>query len=85
MIPNFFYSGHININIFVVSPIGRSKAKYWQLRPIDFYYYKNYRERISHARGVYPTQDNSRMRTARLKQKEESDTRIIAKKIRNLE
>ena len=36
------------------------------------------RERGFHARGVYPTQDTSRMRTARAKQEEEVDTRIIA-------
>ena len=35
------------------------------------------RERGSHARGVYPTQDTSRMGTARVKQEEEeADTRI---------
>ena len=34
-------------------------------------------ERGSHAWGVYPTQDTSRMGTARLKQEEETDTRII--------
>ena len=37
------------------------------------------RERRSHARGVYPTKDTSRMETARVKQEEESDTRIIGK------
>ena len=37
----------------------------------------DYRERGPHARGVYPTQDTSRMETARLKQEEEEDTRII--------
>ena len=31
------------------------------------------RERGSHARGVYPTQDTSRMGTARVKQEEEAD------------
>ena len=30
-------------------------------------------------RGVYPTQDTSRMGTARVKQEEEADTRIIVK------
>ena len=35
------------------------------------------RERRSHARGVYPTQDTSLMETARVKQEEETDTRII--------
>ena len=37
------------------------------------------RERGSHGRGVYPTrtQDTSRMGTARVKQEEEADTRII--------
>ena len=37
------------------------------------------RDRGSQARGVYPTQDTSRMRTARVKQEEEADTRIIVK------
>ena len=39
----------------------------------------DYRERGSHARGVYPTQDTSRMGTAMMKQEEEADTRIIVK------
>ena len=33
------------------------------------------RERGSHAAGVYPTQDTSRMETVSVKQKEEADTR----------
>ena len=37
----------------------------------------DYRERGSHARGVYPTQYASRMGTARVKKKEEADTRIM--------
>ena len=37
------------------------------------------RERGSHARGVYPTQYISRMGTARVKQEEKADTRIIVK------
>ena len=37
-----------------------------------------YKERGSHARGVYPSQDTSRMRTAKVKQEEEADTRITA-------
>ena len=36
----------------------------------------DYRERGSHAQGVYPTQYTSRMGTVRIKQKEETDTRI---------
>ena len=39
----------------------------------------DYRERGSHARSVYPTLDTSRMGTARVKQEEEADTRIILK------
>ena len=39
----------------------------------------DYRERASHARGVYPTQDASRMGTARVKQEEEANIRIIVK------
>ena len=35
------------------------------------------RERESHARGVYLTQDTSRMGTASVKQEEEADTRIM--------
>ena len=38
--------------------------------------------RGSHARGMHPTQDTSRMGTARVKQEEEADTRII---VRNIE
>ena len=37
----------------------------------------NYRKRGSHARGVFPTQYTSRMGTARVKQDEETDRRII--------
>ena len=33
----------------------------------------DYRERRTHARGVYPTQYTSRMGTARMKQEEEAD------------
>ena len=39
----------------------------------------NCREQGSHARGVHPTQDTSRTGTARVKQEEESDTRLRAK------
>ena len=39
----------------------------------------DYWERRSHAQGVHPTQDTSRMGTARVKQEEESDTRILVK------
>ena len=35
------------------------------------------RERGSHARGVHPTQDTSRTRTARVKQEEKTDLRIM--------
>ena len=38
----------------------------------------DYRERGSHARGVFSTQDTSRMGTVRVKQ-EEADTRIITR------
>ena len=37
----------------------------------------DYRERRSHARGVYLTQYTSRMGTASVKQEEEADTRIM--------
>ena len=37
----------------------------------------DYRDRGSHAQGVYPTQYSSRMETARVKQEEETDRRII--------
>ena len=40
----------------------------------------DYGERKSHERGVYPTQYTSSMVTARVKQDEETDTRVIAKK-----
>ena len=39
----------------------------------------DYRERGSHARGVYPTQYTSRMETARVKQEEGADTKVIVK------
>ena len=39
------------------------------------------RERGSHALGVYHTQYTSRMETARGKEDEETDTRIIAKEL----
>ena len=39
----------------------------------------DYWERGSHARRVYPTQDTLRLGTARMKQKEGADTRIIVK------
>ena len=43
----------------------------------------DYRGRGSHARGVYPTQDASRMGTSRMKQEEETDTNK-ARVVRNL-
>ena len=39
------------------------------------------RERGSHARGMYPTQYTSRMRTARVKVEVGTDTRIIVKEL----
>ena len=39
----------------------------------------DHRERGSHTRGVYPTQYTSRTGTARMKQEEEADIRIIVK------
>ena len=39
----------------------------------------DYRDRGSHAQGVYPTQDTSHMGTARVKQEKEADTIIIVK------
>ena len=39
------------------------------------------REQGSHARGVYPTQDTSRMGTARVKQEEEADTIMTVKEV----
>ena len=41
---------------------------------------RNRKEGDPHTRGVYPTQGTSRMRTARVIQEEEADTRIIGKK-----
>ena len=38
---------------------------------------RDYRERGSHARGVYPTKNTSCMGTAMVKQEEETDTRIM--------
>ena len=39
----------------------------------------DYRERGYRARGVYLTQDTSRMETAMVKQEEDADARIIGK------
>ena len=60
----------------MIEPIGRSLAmfpasKYEGPSGLD------YRERGSHARGVHPTQDTSRMGTPTVKQEEETDTGII--------
>ena len=44
----------------------------------------NYRERGSHARGVYSTQYTLRMRSARVKQEEEADKNNV-RVVRNLE
>ena len=41
----------------------------------------DYRERGSHARGLYPTQYTYRMGTARVKQEEETDARINSKRV----
>ena len=43
-----------------------------------------YSERRSNARGLYPTQDTSHMRTARVKQEEEADIRIRDREQRNV-
>ena len=37
----------------------------------------DYRERGSHERGVHPTQDTSRMGTARVKEEEKANIRVI--------
>ena len=37
----------------------------------------DYRDRGFHARGVYPTQDSSRIGTATMEQEEEADTRTV--------
>ena len=42
------------------------------------------RERGSYARGVYPTQYTSRMRTARVKEEVEADTRVVRNMERNV-
>ena len=45
----------------------------------------DYRERGSHARGMYPTQNTLRMGTARVKQEEETNTKIMrVRVVRNL-
>ena len=41
----------------------------------------DYRERGSHARGVYHKEDTSGMRTSRVKQEEEADERVIAREL----
>ena len=45
----------------------------------------DYLERGTHAQGVYPTQETSRMGTARVKHEEETNTRIMQESVRNLE
>ena len=40
----------------------------------------DYREAGSHTRGVYPTQDTSRIGTAKVEQEEEADTSCSCKK-----
>ena len=46
----------------------------------------DYKKRVSHVRGVYPTQDTSRMRRARLKQKGRSRHQENSKRVvRDLE
>ena len=55
------------------SVLGQYRRKY--NRPFSM----DYRERGSNAEGVYPTQDTLRMRTVRVKQEKEADTRLIAR------
>ena len=43
------------------------------------------RELGSHARGVHPTQATSRIGTAKIKQEEQADTRIIAESSKKFE
>ena len=43
------------------------------------------RERGSHARGVYPTQETSRIGRANVKHEKDTETRIIARDLRNME
>ena len=57
--------------VILVTPKTLQRPKYKGLFSID------YRERKSHSRGVYPIQDTSRMGKARVKQEEETDTRVI--------
>ena len=45
----------------------------------------DYRERRSHGLGVYPTQDTSRIRTVRMKQEKEADTRIMQERSKKSE
>ena len=59
--------------IFVIDPIRRSIATFRPIGPISL------DKTRDHARGVYPTQDTSRMRPVRVKQEKEADTRIIVK------
>ena len=62
------------VNFLYLSLLFTVKIKYKGLFSID------YRERgfhDSHARGAYPAQDTWRMGTARVKQEEEADTKIM--------
>ena len=45
----------------------------------------DYRELGSYAQGVYPAQYTSRMGTARVKQEEETDTRIMPESSKKFE
>ena len=42
----------------------------------------DYWERGSHARSVYSAQDTQTMETARVKQEEEADTKIMARELK---
>ena len=68
---------------FVIDRIAGPIATLRQLRLIRFEKQGqsrlHCRERRSHARGMYPTQDTSYMKIGRLKREGEADSTIIAK------
>ena len=69
----FFYQYRAESNLRSIRVFHRPKYK--RLFSMD------YRERGSHARGVYPSQYTLRMATAGVKQEEETDTRVTRKSI----
>ena len=72
----FFVCDRLNGgSITTLRPLSHFASKHKEPYSIDC------RERRFHARGVYLTQDTTRMRVSRVKQEEEAETRIIAREL----